>query len=504
MKKHLLIILISITLFSACRVDESGYSLIRKYFVNSLTTQRGAELLTACEKDTNAIDEEGNLIESAYYAVIKGEFLNVEDSIIQYGHCWSITDENPHILARDTKGEFYSKVGDASASDPPVVWEFGTLGIFESRIPELDPETPYWVRSYVITSNNDTAYNKYVYADTTLAPVNEWFKKMNFGAGREGGVSFIMYNKEKGYNCGYYGTGNDGSQSYNDFWMFDPVLEIWESLGTMGSAPGRTEAIGFALTYFDENGVKRYRAYIGTGLTTSGTALQDFYSFDPLYNTWEKMSNYPVACSRAVAFTIKGLGYVGTGKKQIYTTNEFYSYTPLADTIGGFPWKQVKQFGNSNGTSNRMNAIAFSVGDFAYVGMGEKDGTYYNDLWRFIPGDGETNLGTWDPKKSLPANAKSRTEAAAFTILNQGYVGGGFDGTNILKDYWRYDPYNDRWYQCADYKVGPNYLNGIDDPQEIRNANGFGFFDRGFVVGGNAGASSSNTYSSELWVYRPW
>jgi len=495
MKRNLQLITLIILFFAACGKDNVQYSILRKYSPNSFATRKGAELVTTCERDTNIFDENGKPIESAYYATVKGEFVNVEDTILYYGHCWSKKDHDPHIALHGEESDFYTKFEGLKMGE----------GItFESRIPDLMPETPFWVRSYVITINKDTAYNKYVFSDTTLSPVNEWFSKPVFQGGiREGAVAFTMYSETAKHNCGYVGTGNDGSQTYSDFWEFDPVAEKWTQKANMVGATPRTEAVGFALSFYDENGTKQYRALIGTGLNSQGATLEDFWRYDPHWNTWAKSANYKVACSKAVAFAINGLGYVGTGQRENATTNEFYSYNPKNDVVGGDPWKQISSIGNTDGTSKRMNAVAFVIGQYAFVGTGEQNGTYFNDLWMFMPGNGATDLGTWKPKNNLPIEAVGRAEAVAFSIANQGYLGLGYDGTNILKDFWRYDPFNDSWYKCADFKIGPNYPTTTNSSKAVRNAVGFGFSDRGFVALGYVGLTN-NLYSSELWVYRPW
>ncbi len=476
--------------FASCKKDESGYSTLRKYFASSLTTRKGAELLSACSEDHNILDENKKPIKSAYFAMIEGEFINVEDDIIQYGHVWSINDSIPYIDRRDT-GLYYSKLDMTKL----------TVGTFVTRIPELDPETRFWVRSYVITKTNDTAYNKYVFHDTTLAPVDEWFVKPIFQGGpREGAVAFVMYNKTKKYNCGYIGTGTNGLQNNGDFWEFDPILESWTQKGNIKS---RRDAVGFSLSYPDKDGNNQYIALIGTGLDENNNALDDFFRYDQVYNVWEETAPYQgTAVSRAVGFSLKvkyqntnmDFGFVGTGQRINATTSDFYAYNPLTET-----WSQVSTLGDAN---KRKNATAFVVNNYAFVGLGENDSKIFNDIWMFIPGDNPATGGTWRMKNTLPIDASPRAEAVGFNIGNQGYIGTGTDGTNLLSDFWRYDPFNDNWYKCADYKTGPDW-GSSHLPKPVKNAVGFGFSDRGFVGLGYTGVSNQR-YSAELWIYRPW
>lgn len=503
MRKNIFLLILFFLIISSCAKDESGYSLVRKYFVNSFITKRGAELKTAGKPDQNAIGTNGKKLESAYYAIISGELTDVEDTIIQYGHCWSTDpkNQNPFINVRDTST--WSRLLNEKQG------EIAEPGLFTSRISNLFPETPFYVRSYVITSKGDTGYNKVVFIDTTLAPVNEWFQKADFGtgtvtmAGREGAVAFVMYNSTKKYECAYVFGGFEGLSCKRDFFEYDPVSNTWQQINTTNPTIPRTDAVGFSITYFDEYGNKVIRAYVGLGADTQGNTLSDWWEYVPEFNTWRQKTNLPyvLGLRGAVSFVIGEKGYVGTGTNTSdIELADFYSYNPKADTTNGTPWVSISKFGNNN-TYARKEAIAFVIDGYAFVGMGEKDGNYFNDMWLFVPGDDVQSYGFWLKKTGLPDTVPGRSQAVGFAIETQGYVGCGFDGTNSLQDFWRYDPYNDRWYECADYKTGPV----IGEPQYIRNAIGFGIENKGYVGLGYKSANEIDSkYSYELWVYRPW
>ena len=44
-----------------------------------------------------------------------------------------------------------------------------------------------------------------------------------------------------------------------------------------------------------------------------------------------------------------------------------------------------------------------------------------------------------------------RTDAVAFTIGNKAYLGTGYDGTDRLKDFWEYDPLVNQWTKKTDF-----------------------------------------------------
>ena len=52
---------------------------------------------------------------------------------------------------------------------------------------------------------------------------------------------------------------------------------------------------------------------------------------------------------------------------------------------------------------------------------------------------------------SMPSKAKARNGAVAFTLNNKGYVGLGFDGTDCLNDFWCYDPETNSWTESTPY-----------------------------------------------------
>lgn len=497
MRKNFFYLFFIILALSSCRKDEKGFSLLRKYYSNAYTTYKGADLHTACLEETWVTGENGKPIRSPYWAMLQGEFTDVEDTIVQYGHVWSLDNPTPYILKDDTTN--YTKNG---------VRDYGEIGTFVSVIPDLMPETPYFARSYIITINGDTGYNKSVFIDTTISPVNEWFRKADFIVGqnnaREGVACFTMLNEEKGYECAYLLGGFDGFQCNRDFFEYDPRTDSWMQLFSINQAVQRTEAVAVSITTYDKFGKIQIRGYAGLGRDINNNKLNDWWEYIPLINQWQEKTNYPRTVSSAVAFAIGEKAFVGTGS----TTNdilvsEFYSYNPYADSIGGTPWKQITKFAN-NESMRRKNAVSFVVNDYGFVGLGEgENGTYFKDLWLFAPGDEIQSYGYWIEKEGLPDTIQGRTNAVGFSVEAQGYIGMGFDGEKSLQDLWRYDPFNDRWAQCADYKTGPHYVEG--DPKYIRNAIGFGIEDRGYVgLGFKSENEEGNKYSYELWVYRPW
>ena len=159
----------------------------------------------------------------------------------------------------------------------------------------------------------------------------------------------------------------------------------------------------------------------------------------------------------------------------LFLSGQFNTWTKKNDFIAG----------------KRERAVAFSIGDFAYVSTGvDTAETLLKDLWQYDP-----QLDSWTQKADLPGAA--RRDAVAFAINGKGYVGTGMDNANALlgnklKDLWEYDPLANAWTQKADFPGSGG--NGI------YFSTAFTVDNKGYVCGGKWGPS---LYSSQLWEYKP-
>ncbi len=137
-------------------------------------------------------------------------------------------------------------------------------------------------------------------------------------------------------------------------------------------------------------------------------------------------------------------------------------------------WVEMSEF---NGTA-RAGAVAFSVGNKAYVGTGYFNSVNYSqpmerfdDFWEF---DHSTDL--WSQRAALPGAARSH--ATAFVIGSAAYVGLGItedsDDTVFLNDFYRYDPQANEWTAVAVFPGAPRF-----------GAFGFGSNENGVCGTGN-------------------
>ena len=141
---------------------------------------------------------------------------------------------------------------------------------------------------------------------------------------------------------------------------------------------------------------------------------------------WEDYSpnraeSYPEFLSDGVSFTIDNFGYIGTGFKvnnsgQQFITSTFWRYDPIDKgfiALPNFP---------GLGEGRRRNAVAFTIGDKAYVGTGRDNSKQYSDFYEF-----SSSTNTWRQVADYPFPMRS---GIAFSIDDKGYVGTGYTVSN--------------------------------------------------------------------------
>lgn len=191
-----------------------------------------------------------------------------------------------------------------------------------------------------------------------------------------------------------------------------------------------------------------------------------------LPNTWVQKAGLLPARSNAVAFTIGSKAYIGLGTfLGMSYFNDFYEYDPIADT-----WTQKANFP----VGPRADAVAFSINGKGYVATGGNGVTVNYDMWEYDP-----VTDTWTQKSNCPGSARSK--AQGFAIGNLGYIGLGNDGINDLTDFWEYNPVTDSWTQKASYPgSGRTGTMGLA-------VNNLGYIGLGTDVNGN--------YYGDVWEY---
>jgi N-acetylneuraminic acid mutarotase len=192
--------------------------------------------------------------------------------------------------------------------------------------------------------NNTRKNDFYEYDPAT----NTWIVRASITGSRSYAVGFAIGSK------GYVGTGYVSTSYVNDFYEFDPVSNTWTAKANFGGA-GRHSATGFSI------GSKGYVGFGSTG--TAGTG--DFWEYDPATNLWsQKAGIYGMQMFAASSFTLGNKGYMVGGKDQ-GTTNAYSSNTYQYDPATNL-WRLMA----ANNANAKNYAVAFSIGGRGYVGTG--------------------------------------------------------------------------------------------------------------------------------------
>ncbi len=515
MKQTGIVIIVLFLIIMGCKKESEMYSFYRQTNEQNLKTLLDGEFYSWAAVDSA-------VIRADYFLYVGGEITSYGDTIIAYGHCWSSSNANPslgHDFDTTIVQTIYPQNGAA----------------FQSYLSELEPATDYYVRSFAIFGNAngeaiDTGYNPTVTVISTLPAINEWFVQEGDLRPNAGGRFDAI-----AFNLGdtlFFGSGSSGGNQLNDdLYMFNPSTGIWEQMNTQldyveliganGNGKRVMQATGFALSFHVKNSVPgsvTKSIFVGLGDYYGDDVQTDksnkFIQYDLVEERWVKQSDFPgFRRSNAVSFTIGDKAYVGTGKGANFLY-DWYVFDPAAEfdgddlTIG---WQSIGIPGGEE--IGRTGAIAFSIGDRGYFGLGRRsDDTFLNDFWEFRP-TGDGTQGTWKRIADFPG--APRQNAAAFSAGNQGYVG---TGDNIIgdmegvysgvtfSDVYRYDPFNNKWTKegdVRDYTLDKN-LN-TNNPKKVTRASGFSgaTVDYGFIGFGMMPDQTIRA-QDDFWKYQPW
>lgn len=199
---------------------------------------------------------------------------------------------------------------------------------------------------------------------------------------------------------------------------------------------------------------------------------------DEKLGNWIRRSDFEgIPRSNAVSFTIGKYAYVGLGYNGSEDLRDFWRYDPDLDF-----WQKVDSF---PGTPRRA-AVAFSINNKGYIGTGYNSDLpteELGDFWEFNP-DGASGQ-QWTRKTDFMGTP--RYNALGFSINGKGYIGTGYDG-NWLKDFYEYDPDKDAWTQIVS-------LGG----SKREEGAAFVINNKAYVTTGR----NNGVYVYDLWEYDP-
>lgn len=199
--------------------------------------------------------------------------------------------------------------------------------------------------------------------------------------------------------------------------------------------------------------------YAGMGLGS----VSSNYS-PPLFISGVNGSCFKLADSHfqnTVVFKAAEKWYIGTGHAvmggDLIQTAQFYTFDPSASQISMEPVTALplRINGVDLGIFPRESAVTFVADSNRYVGSGRATNNDLKDFFRFIPPASPTDTVRWEYVGSLPDAASGRTEAIAFTVNNRGFVGMGTAlGNRYLTDLWEFDP-DLGWLECQPLPGAP-------------------------------------------------
>ena len=217
---------------------------------------------------------------------------------------------------------------------------------------------------------------------------DSWTQKTDFPGDKRGAAScFVIGNKA--YIGGGYDTIDIAGFSLipkNDFWQYDPATDTWTPKAAIPyDSSYLLQPFSFSV------GGKGYfscgdRVKLSAGLYHD-TDVNTTYEYDTTANTWTQKASFPGAVrSGGVSFVLSNIAYCGTGIDDTSVDlagncyNDFYSYDPIANTWAPLPLPPF---------AARTYAISATVSTGkAYMGTGwfsPSTSTYYQDWWEFAP-----------------------------------------------------------------------------------------------------------------------
>ncbi|MBR6278818.1 MAG: hypothetical protein IKR41_08710 [Bacteroidales bacterium] len=150
------------------------------------------------------------------------------NAITDVGYVYSHTNQSPTVDGTNCvvmSNKKYMKTSEVDSTKD----EFS----FTGECHNLDFNTAYYIRSFVVSTKGDTIYNYKTLRVSTNLPHNVWFQRKDapttFG-GRQN--CFCCTYKDDVYVYG----GKAGSKFYSDLWKYDKVNDTWTQLATCPSS----------------------------------------------------------------------------------------------------------------------------------------------------------------------------------------------------------------------------------------------------------------------------
>lgn len=399
----------------------------------------------------------------------------------------SIIDHG-HIIARDTANLYLNKTFFKKSS----LKSTNDDGVFSSEFEGLDFNTTYYGKAYAQTRDGRFVYSKKI---LTFRVKDGWLPvKVRLPAQQAHLVSGAIG------NSGFMGVAcldelclnatNGPTRTAYRFEVERDTVGKWTEIADYSGIPAKRS------TSFTLNN----RLYVTLGDRGTGDRFKTttIWALDPAENggegNWILADTFPATGREgAVAFVINGKAYIGSGRSLDANGNEvlysdFYEYSPSLER--GQRWRKIASLPGSG----RSEAAAFVVNNQGYVGTGFSAKGDLSDFWSYNPQSNE-----WAAVDPLPYDP--RRGAISFSINGKGYVGTGFKSENstYLSDLWRFDPTAARgkqWETRTPLRSGGRSHAGL-----------FVVNNRAYLGGGRSIFVRNNNLEflifSDFWMYTP-
>lgn len=387
------------------------------------------------------------------------------------------------------------------SSNCTIFKQNGEIEKFSSYITDLTPEQNYFLRTFIITENGYTGYNPNILKFKTDVPHDKWFKVSTLGSQVRCDAVSATYISKNGDTTVFYGLGRTAGTFYDDFYSITKNgnnLEIKQLKDFPGGK--RFGAVAFSMSYTDKNKNSINKIYVGLGADENGNYKNDIWEYDPTERKWAQFAKEFIGEGRtgAVAFSIGQYAYIGLGRgsKNNTVLPDFYIFDPQKIISSVLEFNQPEESQRFPG--NIVDgATVVAIDDYVYIIGGQTTDGYSKKFYSVNRTSETTADIKWRELPELPQGVEPRAFGSGFAVDNVVYYGTGENQDGVLSDFYKFDPAQGSWQRCA------NFTNKQTDG--ISRATGFAIGDRGWIGGGCGKVENNNVtdITNIVSVYRP-
>ena len=479
-------------------------------------------LLSACQKwdleqkeflkvTLNPIEDTGA---SSVVAFASLEGLS-ESVASNHGFVWSDLDSLPELTENN---ELVIELGSKDQNGP-----------FTERIPNITPNTKYWIRGFA-SINGNTIYSP---AQSFFLGIEIQLEMLRFQAIRGTSTARAqssMKGLEPGEKVNAY--GHCWSTSSKEPTLLDNSSGLGEANANVNTYSSiLTNLIPFtkyyirpyaqsgsAVFYGPVDSLYKKHGWVEKGIETalspdgvgyfalhgkayfiriiSGSNQMFLWQYDPEFDRWVEKAHCPA--ERRIDYLYAATSdkaYLGLGRKGgDFYFNDLWEYDPL-DTSNGLDvygdpmgkWTAKQDFP----VESRANSYCFSINEKVYMAFGDirtaAGYSRYDDIWEYDPKLGVA--GTWT-QIFTDCECGKRSEGTAFVIAEKAYIcGGGAEADLGRQQLWELD---------INASVNPCVLKLVDPDTERFSATGLGVGDKAYF---GSGVHGSGEIKNDFWEY---